>query len=340
MAGVSAGTVDRVLHNRGDVSEASTKKVKKILEEIDYHPNMYAIGLAGKRRYSIVCLIPYYIEQDYWHSIISGIERAAEEFEPLNINIRYSHCIQGDEFSYREACRNVSNMQMDAVLIAPIFKEATLSLLKVLNTKHIPYAFIDHNMNEADALMYIGQDSYKSGYIAAKLLMNSYEKGDEIVLFLNDNRNNQAELQMQRRLNGFMNYIASECDNMTIHDVILNKENPESNRSILNDFFKSHPRATLGCIFNSRVYHVGEYLRASEKKMKSLVGYDLLNRNIALLKSGEVKFLIGQRPGLQGYYGIKALSEYILLKKGVCPIKYMPIDILMKENIDYYFEFQ
>ena len=39
MAGVSAGTVDRVLHNRGDVSRTSREKVQKVLDEIDYHPD-------------------------------------------------------------------------------------------------------------------------------------------------------------------------------------------------------------------------------------------------------------------------------------------------------------
>lgn len=340
MAGVSAGTVDRVLHNRGDVSTRSAEKVRKVLEEIDYHPNMYAIGLAGKRRYTIVCLIPYFTEQDYWHSIMLGIERAAEEFRPLNVNILYVHCNHGDEASYKEACSKLREMDIDAVLIAPAFEEPTLSLLEFLDTKQIPYAFIDHNIKGTNALIYIGQDSYQSGYIAAKLLMNNYDEGDEIVLFLSHIRNNQAELQTQKRLDGFINYIATECNKVTIHDVMLNKNNPESNKDTLNDLFSAHSAEnTLGVMFNSRVYHVGNYLRESELKMKSLVGYDLLNQNTELLKSGEVKFLIGQRPGLQGYYGIKALSGYILLKKRVAPIKYMPIDILTKENIDYYFEF-
>ena len=44
MAGVSAGTVDRVLHNRGDVSEKSKEKVQKVLDEINYQPNVFAIG--------------------------------------------------------------------------------------------------------------------------------------------------------------------------------------------------------------------------------------------------------------------------------------------------------
>lgn len=340
MAGVSAGTVDRVLHNRGDVSKSSTEKVQKVLQEIDYHPNMFAIGLAAKRRYTIICLIPYYIEHDYWHSIVLGIDRAAEEYQPLNVNIEYTHYKHGDESSYQEACNKLHNMHVDAVLIAPIYKETTLSLLNTLDERQIPYAFIDHNIKNTNALIYIGQDSYESGYIAAKLLMNDHTDKKEIVLFLNSSRNDQAELQIQRRLDGFMSYVATECDKVIIHDVILNKEDPTGNTKILNAFFESHPDVTLGAIFNSRVHQVGEYLRESRQKLKSLVGYDLLNKNIELLKSGEVKYLIGQRPGLQGYYGIKTLSEYVMLKKSVHPVKYMPIDILMKENIDYYFEFQ
>ena len=89
MAGVSAGTVDRVLHNRGDVSRASRDKVQKVLDEIDYHPNMFAIGLAAKKRYHIVCTIPYYIEHDYWHSVAAGIDRAAQELRPFNVGVDY-----------------------------------------------------------------------------------------------------------------------------------------------------------------------------------------------------------------------------------------------------------
>ena len=42
LSGVSTGTVDRILHNRGKVSEEAQKKVEKVLKEIDYHPNLIA----------------------------------------------------------------------------------------------------------------------------------------------------------------------------------------------------------------------------------------------------------------------------------------------------------
>ena len=41
-AGVSVGTVDRVLHNRPNVSQVAREKVEAVLKNINYQPNMYA----------------------------------------------------------------------------------------------------------------------------------------------------------------------------------------------------------------------------------------------------------------------------------------------------------
>ena len=50
LAGVSTGTVDRVLHNRGEVSQKSREKIEKILTELNYQPNIYATALASKKK--------------------------------------------------------------------------------------------------------------------------------------------------------------------------------------------------------------------------------------------------------------------------------------------------
>lgn len=195
MAGVSAGTVDRVLHNRGDVSRTSREKVQKVLDEIDYHPNMFAIGLAAKKRYHIICIIPYYIEHDYWSSVAQGIERAAQELRPFNVGIDYVFYNHADKTSYEKACALLQAEPVDAVLIAPNFQDETLRLTSYLESKKVPYAFIDFNMEQTHALCYIGQDSKISGYIAAKILMNRYQEGQEIVLFLN----NQKTVRLKSR---------------------------------------------------------------------------------------------------------------------------------------------
>ena len=57
-AGVSVGTVDRVLHERPNVSESARKKVEEALKEMNYQPNMYASALAYNRSYTFYVLIP------------------------------------------------------------------------------------------------------------------------------------------------------------------------------------------------------------------------------------------------------------------------------------------
>ena len=230
MAGVSAGTVDRVLHNRGDVSAASREKVQKVLDEIDYHPNMFAIGLAAKKRYRVLCITPYYVEHDYWYSVAEGINRAAQELRPFNVSVDYLCYRHADRLSYEKACARLRKEIADAVLIAPNFREETMSLTSYLEGKKIPYVFVDFNIEDTHALCYIGQDSQTSGYMAAKILMRKYKEGQELILFLNNKKNSPAEIQMQRRMDGFMNFIAQEHENLVVHDVVLNKEDDEANR--------------------------------------------------------------------------------------------------------------
>lgn len=111
-------------------------------------------------------------------------------------------------------------------------------------------------MEEANALTYIGQDSYKSGYIAAKILMRNYQAGEgqELVLFLSNNKNSPAEIQMQRRLAGFMSFITEEYEELVIHEVVLNKSNQE--------IIKRHWMNFSGCIRKLRwvSYSIPEFI--------------------------------------------------------------------------------
>ena len=69
-----------------------------------------------------------------------------------------------------------------------------------------------------------------------------------------------------------------------------------------------------------------------------IVGYDLIAKNLQYLNDGSVSFLINQNPAGQGYWGIHLLADYLVFKKKVPAIKYLPLDIVTKENLQYYVE--
>jgi LacI family transcriptional regulator len=58
--------------------------------------------------------------------------------------------------------------------------------------------------------------------------------------------------------------------------------------------------------------------------------------NLHFLNKGAISFLINQNPKGQGYWGIYQLTDHLVFKKEVPIIKYLPLDIVTKENMNYY----
>ena len=97
MADVSVGTVDRVIHGRSGVSEASRKRVEEILKQLDYQPNMYASALASNKKYAFSCLLPQHEEGEYWTAVEAGIHDALIAYSDFNISVDLSYY---DPFDY------------------------------------------------------------------------------------------------------------------------------------------------------------------------------------------------------------------------------------------------
>lgn len=57
-AGVSPSTVSRVVSNHPRISKATTLKVKKLMEEMGYHPNVMAKSLVSKTTQTLAIMLP------------------------------------------------------------------------------------------------------------------------------------------------------------------------------------------------------------------------------------------------------------------------------------------
>ena len=57
-AGVSIGTVDRVLHNRPGVNKETRDRVLRIIKELNYQPNILARRLVSKKKFRFAAIIP------------------------------------------------------------------------------------------------------------------------------------------------------------------------------------------------------------------------------------------------------------------------------------------
>ena len=336
LADVSVGTVDRVIHGRSGVSEASRKRVEEILEQLNYQPNMYASALASNKRYSFACLLPQHLEGEYWTAVETGIKEALANYSDFNTSAQISYYDPYDYHSFVDAGKAIVDAKPDGVLLAPTAPQYTKVLTDALNTCSIPYIYIDSNINELLPLAFFGQNSHQSGYFAARMLMMLTQNEKEIVIFRKINEGIVGSNQQENREIGFRQYMKEHYPDCRILALNLHAKRPSEDNIMLDDFFRQHPDVRFGITFNSKAYIIGEYLNQRQHIPFNLIGYDLLERNITCLKEGSVTFLIAQQPELQGLNGIKTLCDYLILKKEVTCINYMPIDLLTAENIDFY----
>ena len=336
MAGVSVGTVDRVIHNRGRVSEENKKKVQAILEMVHYQPNLMARSLASKKQYHFVAIIPSFAHGEYWEAISEGIDKAASEMESYNITVTKLFFDQYNNKAFDDTVRNLVDGKVDGVLIATLFADSVIRLSQELDNNEIPYVYVDSNIKGQHQLAYFGTESYDAGVIAARLLTDRLSSSSDILMARIIHSGKNDSNQGKNRREGFCHYLKEIGFGGKLHEVELKINDSVYNFIKLDELFEANPSIKGGIIFNSTCYILGNYLKARGMKSVKLVGYDLIERNTQLLSEGVITALVAQRPERQGYDGIKSLCNHLLFKQNPEKVNLMPIDILLKENLKYY----
>ena len=148
LADVSVGTVDRVIHGRSGVSEASKKRVEEILKQLDYQPNMYASALASNKKYTFICLLPQHLEGEYWTAVELGIHEAIATYSDFNTSVKINYYDPYDYHSFVDASEAILTQQPDGVMVAPTAPQYTKGFTDQLQTLDIPYIYIDSNIKE------------------------------------------------------------------------------------------------------------------------------------------------------------------------------------------------
>ncbi len=167
MAGVSAGTVDRVIHNRGKVSDEKLRKIREVLASVDYQPNLMARSLASCRERTLAVIIPAYRDGDYWADVDAGIARAAVGAERFNVRVRRFFFDQYDHATFVRTLMRVRDEHFDGVLLATLFSESVAGYARELDALGIPYVFVDSNIPGCNRLAYFGTSSVDAGAVAA-----------------------------------------------------------------------------------------------------------------------------------------------------------------------------
>ncbi|WP_190810682.1 LacI family DNA-binding transcriptional regulator [Flagellimonas sp. S3867] len=327
-AGVSIGTVDRVLHNRGKVSKKALLSVNNALKEFNYKPNPIARTLKNNTVYIIKVLLPDSAKDPFWLPGKEGIEEVMEEYGAFDIDISVHYYNPADSKSFLDIGFGLLGQHIDAFLFVPLFeKESDLLLDELKNKDILTGTFNSFHGGTVD--LYVGLDLFMSGRVAAKLMADALKAPSKIALVHIDEESTNA-VHLREKERGFRQFFKEMQDYEVITLAIGASGFEQKFAAFIED-------EGVGGIFvtTSKVYRIVKALKALGKT-KVVVGYDLLEENIKALQSNDIKFLIHQSPKLQASLGLKGLVDNLLLGKELSKKSLLPIQIINSENVESY----
>jgi len=154
-------------------------------------------------------------------------------------------------------------------------------------------------------------------------------------LLVNISKKIKSDHHIQRKEEGFIAYFNNHNETNVIN---LNIKNTDylSVEEHISFILVKHPDIKIIFVTNSRVSKVAQYIELVNREDILLIGYDFIKENIEYLEKGIIDFLICEKPQEQAYRGIMTLYQHLTFAVDIQKNYFMPIDIITKENYQFY----
>jgi len=332
-ANVSIGTVDRVIHGRNRVAPETAQKIKKIIQEMGYKPNLFARNLKLSRIFHFGVLMPKEAQDGgYWSQSADGMRKALDELKSNQVKGRFYYYDKYSHDSFDHTIHAMIHEKLDGLIIAPILANATRELLKNIPDT-CPYLFFDSDLPDTSPLSVINQDAFQSGRVAAELMMRLVPSAGSFLVI----KVIPDDYHINARIRGFIDFF-NEIDRYYIQVLDANiGDDPNCILPMVDQFIHHHSGLHGIFVTNALTYQVAEVIfQLSLFPKPALIGYDLIDANAHWLEKGMIDFIISQRPETQGYQAIYTMFRHLVTKESVEMKIPLPLDIVTKENMLYH----
>ncbi len=162
-AGVSFGTVSRVINNDVHVKKETREKVWDVVKKLNYVANRQARSLAGGKTNSIGVLVPD-MGTGYIGEIVRGID-AELSMADMDLIVYTTHRTPTKEANY---VANLASGMVDGLLL--VLPREPQNLIETMKEPRFPFVLIDHRGNDEDCPA-VGATNWSGGYNATEYLI-------------------------------------------------------------------------------------------------------------------------------------------------------------------------
>ncbi len=336
--GVSAGTVDRILHNRGMVSKVAYDAVQSVLKDNAYDYNIHTSAVAFKKTgkvFDIIISIPYSEEGEYWDIIRDGLESGLEEYKDIPTNVKYIKFNQFSALSCRTAFDEVADSAPSAVILGTTFNEEVERLCNILDGKKIPYFFVDGMVENTNPTAHFMASQPACGRLLARLMDKMTPSGGEIAILLPKRIATTLSTNSRIRLEAFKAYFQEHYQANRLKETFFSADNPQLRQREIDSFLKQNPSVRGIAAVISTSYMISDAVSGSRTKDICIGGFDVTKGNARCLREESLDFVIDQHPALQGFKAVEAMLHSLLYGSvETLRIESIPINVVLKENLE------
>ena len=334
LAGVSRGTVDRVLNDRPHVNDGVRRRVLEAMRELGYISprEVYRRQAdAALRPLTLGVLLPNW-EGQFRTEVTEGVRQACEELEESKVRVLVRRCETDLPQEAVELLEAMKAEGAEGFAVCAVNDPTIQSWIAASVEEGIPCVTFNSDLPESGRLCFVGQDIRQAGRVAAGLLFKCVS-GQGPILATAGNLKFDGHRQ---RLDGFRERLAElgfPAEQIVVRETY---NDYETTLQVVSESLENWP--DLQGIYMANLSVSGccaAIQRAGKTGRVHVVCHDINESVRKLISSGAVDFTIPQDLTRQGHAPLLLLRDHLRKRRPLESGQFQgQINILCMENLE------
>ena len=334
LANVSIGTVDRALHGRNGIREATRQRILLIARQIGYTPNLAARALSAARAaVRIGVCMPREIHFFYDH-LWSGVLDEARRLAHLGVHFEYRPVRalgEDDTKAFKELLKSGVN----GIIITAGNPKGLSPLIDEAEAKGINVICVSTDAPESRRSSIVSVEPWLNGCLAGELMGKFVAPNSKVAVVAGM----LMALDHRKKTDGFSDAFPRHCPGGEIVSVLEGHEDEDESFQKTFDLLGRVPTLaglyvnTVNCLPVCRA--LGARRLAGKVK---LITTDLFPEMSPYFEKGTISASIYQQPYRQGQIAVRLMADHLTSKAGFPPTVHLTPGVVMSSNLQLFRE--
>ncbi|AYG57551.1 LacI family DNA-binding transcriptional regulator [Rhizobium jaguaris] len=327
LAGVGIATVDRVMNERGNVSEKTTLRVLEAARQLNLRRTLPSVR---HRNIQVEVILRGPVDE-FFQRLNRAFGKIGSELDRSII----LHRSTIDERRPLNLARHIAESAADAFIVfSGTAHPALLAAIDDKTTRGIPVLTINSDLPESSRTAHIGPDHYRMGRTAAFFMARMAPAGGSVLVIVHsENYRGHKD-----RVQGFIEGLSERSENLSVVEILSGQDQTSLTQQLVYKALAKH-QDVVG------IYSAGGGRAGTGAALLSLglagktvfIAHELTDESSEMLKKGIITLILDQNPEAQARQALGYLLRHFEYTSDftLSPIPFSVISMETIENYQY-----